>query len=465
MKQVLEKLELNIEHLKFEDRQALYTETKIIKSKLRTIQKPNRQKRGLINIVGSAQKWLFGTMDDTDRQDILEHLQITDKNNHNIIQNFNKQIKINNYYNKTLADLKILIENDRSKILQSINSTNENLQELNYKILFLDQETKLRYFENKVNQILDNIMAAKHNMIHPSMLTLEELDLYNIDFYKLKLLKAGVMEYKNRFLIFAIKIPKNYITADLQIIKPMPNSIMLEIDESEELIVEIEGKQYEYKEEALLKDLRISKNCIFQEKCILTYNNITSIETIDDETILLKNMYNEPLWQNCDKRVFNLKGNYMINFNNCTLGIKENKFYNKKITIYDRYYYPSKTIKAITVKPINFDEIILKNTNNIDEIQELKYHKNVMYGTNISILFVLILGLLIGITFLCWKKKKDRIRIINNVKPETSDLNQGGVTYVPSKKPSITEDTYVSPTNLDLPDYYKIKTKPKPSAW
>lgn len=456
MKQILEKLESNIEHLKFEDRQALYTEIRIIKSKLRTIQKPNRQRRGLINVVGSAQKWLFGTMDDTDRQEILAHLQITDENNHNIIKNFNKQIKINDHYNKTLSDLKILIENDRTKILQSINSTNQNVQELNYKILFLDQETKLRYFENKVNQILDNIMATKNNIIHPSMLTLEELDFYNIDFYKLKLLKAGVMEYKDQFLVFAIKIPKSYITTELQMIKAMPNSQMLEINESEELIVEIKGKQYEYKEEALLKDLKISKNCIFQEKCILTYNNVTSIESIDDETILLKNMYNEPLWQNCDKRLINLTGNYLINFNNCTLGIKEKKFYNKKITIYDRYYYPSKTIQIATVKSINFDEIILENINNLNELKELKYHKNVMYGTNISILIVFLISLLIVISFLCWKKKKEKIRIVNNVKPETSDSKRGGVTYISPQHPKHLED---------LPETYKIQSKQKPLAW
>lgn len=458
MAQILSQLERNIEHLKPEDKQTISTEIKIIKSKLRTLQNPTRQKRGLINIIGTAQNWLFGTMDDKDRQEIFEHLQVIEENNHKAIQNLNKQIKINDHYNKTLSDLKMLIENDRIKILNSANQANQDLKELNYKILFLDQETKLRYLENKINQILDNIIATKHNMIHPSMLTLEELDTYNIDFHKLRLLKAGVTEYKNQLLIFAIKIPKSYIVTELQIIKPIPNSEGFEINEQDDMIIEIKGKCYQYDENTLLKDLKESKNCIFQEKCALVYNNVTSIEEIDDETILVKNMYNDTMWQNCDKRKINLTGNYLINFNNCTLGIRNKKFYNKKITLLDKYFYPANEIKDMHIKPINFDKIILENMKNIEEIQELKYHKNIMYGTNITITITLIVSILCLIIFIIWKNNKDKIKIINNMKPEASDLKRGGVTYN-------MENPLRDANSQSLPDVYHIKRKAKPMAW
>lgn len=88
-----------------------------IKNKIKTLI-PNREKRGLCNFCGSVNKWLFGTMDDEDRQNIEEHLSVIDSNNHNIIPNMNQQVKINDNFNKTFVMLKNIIDNDRNKILQ-----------------------------------------------------------------------------------------------------------------------------------------------------------------------------------------------------------------------------------------------------------------------------------------------------------------------------------------------------------
>ena len=54
-----------------------------IRNKLKTII-PHRAKRGLINVGGYALNWLYGTMDDDDRQNIENHLRIVEKNNHNL---------------------------------------------------------------------------------------------------------------------------------------------------------------------------------------------------------------------------------------------------------------------------------------------------------------------------------------------------------------------------------------------
>lgn len=193
-----------------------------------------------------------------------------------------------------------------------------------------------------------------------------------------------------------------------------------------------------------------------KKKCTLKYNNVTSIEEIDDETILLKNMYNDSLIQNCDKRKYQLKGNFLINFNNCTLEIKRQKFYNKKITILDKYYYPVENIQIITQKTIDFNKIIIENEKNIEEIKELKFHRNIMYGTNISVTFLVAISILIVISYICWKNKKDKIKIINNMKPEASDSKRGGATYI--EFPMVSGPTV-------LPDAYRIPTKPKPMAW
>lgn len=456
--QILKQLEVNIILLNLKNREVLNIEINTIKSKLRTIQISNRQKRGLINLGGKIQKWLFGTMDDNDRQEILEHLHVIDENSHNSIQNLNKQIKINDSFNKTFLNLKALIEDDRKLILQSLNTSYQQIKDLSETVLYLDQETKLRYIENKINQILDNIVSTKNNFIHPSMLTAEELDLYKVDIHKLKLLKLGIMEYKNNFLVFAIKIPRDYIITELQLIKPVPNKEKLEIDEKEELIVEINNKIYNYDETLNLKELKLSNHCMIERKCSLKYNNITSIEKIDDETIFLINMYNDTLNHDCNTKKYQLKGNFLINFNNCTLEIKQNKFYNKKVTIMDKYYYPADNMQIINEKTIDFKKIIIQNENNIEEIKELKFHRNVMYSTNIFIACVLII--IAGtIMYLYCKSKNGKIKIINNMKPETSDLKPGGVTYI-----TLTEGT-ARAESTKLPDGYVIKPKPKPMAW
>ena len=75
----------------------------------------------------------------------MKHIEIIEENNHNAINRLNKQVKINNHLNQSLSNLKLLIEHDRIEILYNVNETNKVLSYLKYKLLFLDQETKLKY--------------------------------------------------------------------------------------------------------------------------------------------------------------------------------------------------------------------------------------------------------------------------------------------------------------------------------
>lgn len=49
-----------------------------------TIHQQNRQKRGLLNIVGSAFKYLFGTLDENDRVEIQNNLETAAQNSINV---------------------------------------------------------------------------------------------------------------------------------------------------------------------------------------------------------------------------------------------------------------------------------------------------------------------------------------------------------------------------------------------
>lgn len=63
--------------------------------------------------------------------------------------------------------------------------------------MYHDQLKKLKFLHDKVNTILDDIASAKYNLFHPSILTNEEFTNYKIDFYKIKLIRMGVMTHKN----------------------------------------------------------------------------------------------------------------------------------------------------------------------------------------------------------------------------------------------------------------------------
>lgn len=286
---------------------------------------------------------------------------------------------------------------------------------------------KLKYLENKVNQIQDNIASAKHNIIHPSILTAEEIELYQIDFFKLKLIKMGIMEYKDQSLVFAIKIPESYIETELKLITPLPNKDNFEIEENNEYIVHIDKKVYSYQQDTILRDLKISKNCIWNNQCKLKYNNKTRIEILDDETLLVKNAINEELIQNCDDRKITLNKNYFISFYNCELKIFEETFRNQKKIIQDKYFYPSNTFNQTFTKAITFDNIVTKHFENIKEIEELKYHKTISYGINITIFVIIIIIIIIVIMWM--KCKNTNIKIVNEKIQENFNSNRGGVMY------------------------------------
>lgn len=60
-------------------------------------------------------------MDNEDRQEIFVHSPIIDQNSHNIIENVNKQIIINDSLNKSLEHLKTAVDNTRKEIESSFN--------------------------------------------------------------------------------------------------------------------------------------------------------------------------------------------------------------------------------------------------------------------------------------------------------------------------------------------------------
>lgn len=414
VRNILHNISENIQYLDIHSIQILQNEIDLINSKIQTlIPKGHRDRRGLINAGGRLYKWLFGTMDDDDRQEISEHLSIIDQNSHNSINTLNKQIIINNSINKSLEHLKVAVESDRKEIETSFVEIKKSNNEFIKRLFYLDQLAKLKTLDHKIDQIQDNIVSAKNNIIHPSILTTQEINQFDIDYYKLKMLKVGIMAYSDESIIIAITIPDTFIRTDLKMIVPIPNSNYFEIVSNDEYIVNINNMALKYQENVPLRKLKKSKHCSFYNNCKFNFNNVTDLLNIDDESIIIKNALAEPMTQNCDGRKLNLTGNFLVVFNNCSITFNTETFSNKKFMFKEKYFYPdSKQLSTPNVNP-KFNNIVTEHFENIKEIKELEFHKHVSYGINLTLTIIVVTVLILLICIV----KRNNIKI--NIKEKT----------------------------------------------
>lgn len=336
---------------------------------------------------------------------------------------------INNSFNASLKILRSAIDSDREEIRKSFQGIKDINDKFIRKFFILDQLTILKNLEHKLDQIQDNIVSAKNNIVHPNILTSQEIEDFGIDFYKLKMLKVGIMTVDSDSLVIALQIPDSFIKTDLRLIIPIPNANNLEIYSEEEYIININGKFFKYQDNVPRKNLRKSKHCIFYNNCKFNFNNNTEIISIGEEIIIVKNAYSENLEQNCDDREFKLNGNYFIVFNNCDLTVRNEEFSNRKIVFRDRYFYPSTKIMNNSNVNANFQNIKIDFVENIKEIKELQFHKNISYGINITLGIIIVVSCFI--LYFLMKKNNVNINIKNQRVEENCQIDNKGQTSTP----------------------------------
>lgn len=157
LENIIDALEANIIKLNLDDVKAktLEYELNSLRNKIKTLI-PHRQKRGLFNFVGTIHKWLYGTMNEDDREEIESHLKTIDINSHNIIENINQQVKINKNFNETFLKLKELIEEDRSKISYKLTELSSFNKILYTHVTYLDYILKLKILRDNIEHIQQN---------------------------------------------------------------------------------------------------------------------------------------------------------------------------------------------------------------------------------------------------------------------------------------------------------------------
>lgn len=177
---------------------------KNIESKVQNLHPHIRNKRGLINIIGKTQKWLFGTLDADDGERYNHAIDELQQNQENIVKELNLQISLSknliDNYNKTIFTL----SRNQQKLEQSINMVesafDSEINNLNNFIIFqnilfhinLDCQNLINFVDN----LEDAILFAKLNALHDSIISGSELKKM-LDYLKDIYTEREIPNFKN----------------------------------------------------------------------------------------------------------------------------------------------------------------------------------------------------------------------------------------------------------------------------
>lgn len=191
----------------------------------------SKQKRGLINILGTGLKYIAGTMDHSDEKEIKEKLDQLFASNGKLIEGNNRQVSINRDISSQIQNITSHIRNQQRSIEQYLNKINHDVRE---KIISLEDEMKLMQYvyhvhhdilllRNHMDDIEQVLFSSRLGLLSKNILTPKELELIpNLENYNN--IKITVASYKDQIIIVLL-IPQFADQAYSKvIIEPIPDN-------------------------------------------------------------------------------------------------------------------------------------------------------------------------------------------------------------------------------------------------
>lgn len=437
-----------ISSLTFEIPNSLKFKLQHLEDMYQTIIPHTVQKRGLLNIVGHALKFLTGTMDNNDAEDIAKHFSALEQNEHNLIFNSNSQIKINEKLSKNLNIITEHINTEQNVTVNKINQLQLNVNSLEREIyknnIIRDITENMETLSNHMKNIKETIMLSRLEILSRDILSSKEIEENGITLEKSKYLKLSVATY-NEALLFIISIPNFSNNKFYKVhIEPMPNKNKLQLISPYESVLTSNKEIYEMpnKNENEIRYLKsVTDQCIsniFNNKrmhCSYEDNYNEEIKQITSNILVTKNLNQTKLVNTCHQpyEIF-ISQNNIIKFENCKLQIKNIKFENKIMKYYEHVILPN-TVKEIEVRTPNkfsLEEIHKSNIDNLREIEEVKYqsNKNSWFSISADIVIIVIIIILMILYFKpnVGSKLKVNVQTLPMTRQESSP-KEDGVTY------------------------------------
>lgn len=457
-----------------------------ILSNVEIFHKPTKVKRGLINIVGKVNKWLFGTLDSDDEDRFNNYfntiLQNEQKAQDDLKSEHTVLTSVVETYN---VQLKKLTKN-QDLLLDKINQLRDmeyNIGNALYMSLILDN---IIFQLNTVNQLVSNIETAisfahvntMHNSIlNPSQLRKLISDLHSlyksdnlpkfnelINYYKY--LSVQVM-IKENIILFSIHTPitgPNQFTLYKIFPIPVHNQTISVADpyilltKEEYWTAQEECPQLENvficQQEALSREA----SCVFKlitttvNECPLVdiYFKRTTVHRLNGKEILVIPVNETIIKSTCKKGLYSLRNPSIITIPECAIKIGH-RVYEKETSSDLRFIVDlpdfSYTEQSTAIPKLQLDEVNIEELNKARKILDsVKFHflnEPTQFSPTYWTLFALILGILILAALIyLWRtlrqrRKSRRTPSSNDIdlplderknkEPLFSELTEGGV--------------------------------------
>lgn len=357
----------------------------------------SRMQKRSINWIGSAWKWLAGSPDATDWDNIL-------KSQNELIDNNNRQYKINREVMKVTNE----VIGNYNLILKEIKGMDQHLEQITF--------NKLGIIKEPLNEIVLAAEIAKRGIVNTNLLSRAEIqkilketevlpyfsEIEAIEYAQPKVVTNG------QTILYVLSLPK---TCNQQYDHVLARSTIKDSKqvhlEYEELFIKdniygLQGKCDTMNNVTICNRSKLKKldkeHCIFQllkgknAKCDFIFNKEEIIEAIDDNTIFLSNFNGEVTSGNNSRHLI---GSFIIQHNNVTVQVKGQTFINKVVTIPQVLPAIFQTNLTEANIKLNLDYIHDLHLNNTHHIQNLFSNDSISLTTDIIILLTIIIFIMV----------------------------------------------------------------------
>lgn len=435
-----------------------------------------RNRRGLINILGTGIKLITGNMDHEDAIEINNSLQELTINNKQLIKSQNEQVRINYEMIERFKNITNHINNQQEIIEKYLSkSQTRAMDAIKYLRYVYQINFDIDTLKSHLDDIFQTVQLAKLNVISKNILTPDE-----IGFIQHKLIEQSInfnsveqiyeicglqAYYNNTNILFAIRFPKlNPTIFNEYYLESLPNKYNKSMRIEYENIINNKYETYVIKN----TDLEINNNKYYYHKNLINitgdecFSNILNnklgsckfetnryrnvIKQILDNYIIVKNIPNTNLSDSCEpEKTFSISGTALIKLNNCNVKLN-NILYenNNKLFKENHYIVPIHNLETIEninetgyngeLNLFNLEEQNIINTKNIEEIKLNNEVHNYTQNIILILMIIAVAGLIIILKLKNNYFLKKRIRFKRNLteeEPVSSEpqSREGGVMY------------------------------------
>ena len=409
----------------------------------------HRERRKRWDKLGSSWKWLAGSPDAGDLQNITNSIN-------DVVDNNNKQILINKNFDDTLIDM-------IRKIKELAAAGSSDTDDLYSEIRLLKINFDLEILEKEIEHILDSLLLSKLKMINSNLLSSQEIEKIsnyvksqNLTFESIsQALSYAETSVKcdEEMIVYVIDLlTVSQVSYDLLRIEAIPrnaekislpgkyflrstNTTLVLLDNCQDVNQLKICRKSEVKELPPDDCLPVllhghSSHCDYEKSV-----PITKVIEMTDHTVLVANM-NDTITNTCGAANRTIKGTYLIDYRNCSIHINGQWFNNEIIGEYHQVLLPPTNGLNITKKAITHRvDLEFLHHHHLENLKTLSHLEQSIQKTRFSFL-----GLSGGLSFttICLitfaiivLRKLQPIRLIQDLRklsPQPTPIHQANIS-------------------------------------